>query len=404
MGIMVNTNLTNQNIAEIVPRDLNIDKNTFRKATVAVVICSSYPMLVVGCYFGLIPWNIERLNIDESDLGFAILTFGIFFLISNQIAGRILVPKFGTKIVMTIAMTIISFSTILLVTIPEYYLLLLASIPAGIGWGSSGPIGSIHAQLIERHSGRIVAPYYAMGFNIGIFVGGGLAGLILRNNITPSTVFIALSVFSIFVSIFVYKNGLPKHLDFKGDGERLKLPEKKILSFGFLLFVIFGSGGIIIDWSALWFSKELKTPLYLSSMGLMFFSSGAIFANLFSNQLINIFSEKVVGCYFVIIGSLLLFIAVISFNIYFILAAFFCYGFATANFVPIIIRQAVKQSSESIPTTVTNLTTMGFSSFLIAPAIVGFVAETFSLTINMYALCIVVFFAGSVFLTKFKHN
>ena len=43
--------------------------------------------------------------------------------------------------------------------------------------------------------------------------------------INPSTIFIALSVFSIFVSIFVYKNGLPKHLDFKGDGEKLKLPE-----------------------------------------------------------------------------------------------------------------------------------------------------------------------------------
>ena len=123
-----------------------MDKKTFRKATIAVVICSSYPMLVVGCYFGLIPWNIERFNFDESDLGFAILTFGIFFLISNQIAGRILVPKFGTKIVLTIAMTIISFSTFLLVSLPEYYMLLLASIPAGIGSGSSGPIGSIHAQ------------------------------------------------------------------------------------------------------------------------------------------------------------------------------------------------------------------------------------------------------------------
>lgn len=226
----------------------------------------------------------------------------------------------------------------------------------------------------------------------------------MRNNITSSTIFIALSVLSIFVSIFVYKNGLPTHLDFKGDGEKLKLPEKKILTFGLLLFVIFGSGGIIIDWSALWFSKELKTPLYLSSLGLMFFSSGGIFANLFSNQLINIFSEKAIGCYFVIIGALLLFISVISFNIYYILAAFFFYGFATANFVPIIIRQAVKQSSESIPTTVTNLTTMGFSSFLIAPTLVGFVAETFSLTTNMYALCIVVFFAGSVFLKKFQPN
>lgn len=381
-----------------------MDKKTFIRSTIAVFICSFYPMMTVGCYFGLIPWNIERLNIDESDLGLAILTFGIFFLISNQIAGRKIVPKFGTKIVMAIAIMIISFSTILFVTISEYYMLLLASIPAGLGWGASAPIGTIHTQLIERHSGRIIAPYYAMGFNIGIFIGGGLAGLILKNNLTPSTIFIALSLFSIFVSIFVYKNGLPKHLDYKGDGEKLKLPENDILIFGILLFVIFGSGGIIIDWSALWFSKDIKTPLYLSSLGLIFFSSGGIFGNLFSNQLIHIFSEKVVGCHFVIIGAFVLFISIISFNIYFILVAFFLYGFSTSNFVPIIIRQAVMQSSESIPTTVTNLTTMGFSSLLVAPALIGFVAETLSLTTNMYSLSIIVFFSGIVFLKKFKIN
>ena len=34
--------------------------------------------------------------------------------------------------------------------------------------------------------------------------------------------------------------------------------------------------------------------------------------------------------------------------------------------------------------------------------IIGFVAESFSITINMYALCIVVFFAGLVFLNNFK--
>ena len=75
-------------------------------------------MLVVGCYFGLIPWNMERLQIDESDLGFAILFFGISFLISNQIAGRILVPKFGTKKIMSIGIVIISLSNIILVPTP----------------------------------------------------------------------------------------------------------------------------------------------------------------------------------------------------------------------------------------------------------------------------------------------
>ena len=72
-------------------------------------------MLVVGCYFGLIPWNMERLQIDESDLGFAILTLGVSFLISNQIAGRILVPKIGTKKIMNFGLVIISLSNIILV-------------------------------------------------------------------------------------------------------------------------------------------------------------------------------------------------------------------------------------------------------------------------------------------------
>ncbi|MDB2349641.1 MFS transporter [Alphaproteobacteria bacterium] len=379
-----------------------MEQSVFRRATFAVILCSSYPMLVVGCYFGLIPWNMERLQIDESDLGFAILTFGVSFLISNQIAGRILVPKFGTKKIMAFGIVVISFSNIILVSAPAYYILLLAHIPAGIGWGSSGPIGGIHTQLIEKHSGKIISPYYAMGFSIGIFIGGILAAFILGNNILPSLVFLILFILSIFVAIIIYMNSLPNNLDFKGEGEKLKIPEKNVLIFGFLLFILFGSNGIIIDWSALWFTKELNAPLHLASLGLIFLSLGGIFATFFSNQLINLFSEKIVGCYFVIFGSVILLVSIVIGNFYIILITFFVYGFATANLVPIIIRQAVKHSTESIPTTVTNLITMGFSAMLFAPALIGFIAETYSLTINMYALCIIVFFAGNIFLRKFR--
>ena len=381
-----------------------MDQKIFRRATFAVILCSSYPMLIVGCYFGLIPWNMERLQIDESDLGFAILTFGVSFLISNQIAGRILVPKFGTKKIMSLGIIIISFSNIILVSAPEYYILLLAHIPAGIGWGSSGPIGGIHTQLIEKHSGKIISPYYAMGFSIGIFLGGILAGFVLGNNIYPTFVFTILFILSIFVAVVIYLNSLPNDLDFKGEGEKLKIPERNVLIFGFLLFILFGSNGIIIDWSALWFTKELNAPLHLASLGLIFLSLGGIFATFFSNQLINLFSEKVVGCYFVIFGSLILLGSIVIGNFYIILITFFVYGFATANLVPIIIRQAVKHSTESIPTTVTNLITMGFSAMLFAPALIGFIAETYSLTINMYALCVIVFIAGNIFLRKFRAN
>jgi len=374
----------------------------FRRATLASVITSTYPMIVVGCYFGVTPWIFNRLSIDESDFSFAILLFGIFFIISNQIAGRILVPKYGTKLIMSLAFPLVTFSTFLAIISSSYFYFLLTFIPAGIGWGASGPIGGIHSQLIEKHFKKIITPYYAMGFNLGILVGGSLAGIIMRNNYEPYLFFGILSFLSIFVSIFVYLFGLPRNLDFRGEGEKFKIPETNVLLFGFLLFFVFGSGGIIMDWSTLWLSKDLNAPLYLASMGLIFFSIGGIFANLFSNSLIKLFTEKVVGCHFVMIGASIMFLSLLTNNFYIILAVLSLYGFAIANLVPIVIRQAVKQSSESIPMTVTNLITIGLSSTMIMPAAIGFLAETFSLTLNMYLLCIIVFTSGVVFLLKFK--
>ena len=374
----------------------------FRRATFASVITSTYPMIVVGCYFGVTPWIFNRLSIDESDFSFAILLFGIFFIISNQIAGRILVPKYGTKLIMSLAFPLVTFSTFLAIISSSYFYFLLTFIPAGIGWGASGPIGGIHSQLIEKHFKKIITPYYAMGFNLGILVGGSLAGIIMRNNYEPYISFFLLSFLSLFVSIFVYLFGLPRNLDFRGEGEKFKIPETNVLLFGFLLFFVFGSGGIIMDWSTLWLSKDLNAPLYLASMGLIFFSIGGIFANLFSNSLIKLFTEKVVGCHFVMIGASIMFLSLLTNNFYIILAVLSLYGFAIANLVPIVIRQAVKQSSESIPMTVTNLITIGLSSTMIMPAAIGFLAETFSLTLNMYLLCIIVFTSGVVFLLKFK--
>ena len=376
--------------------------SVFYKATASVILCSSYPMLVVGSYFVYIPWNMKRLSLTESDLGFAILIFGIFFLISNQFSARYLVPRIGTKIVMSCSMIFISFGAFLLIIVPNYSLLLLCSVPAGLGWGSSGPIGGIHAQLVEKQFKKIITPYYAMGFNIGIFFGGLLAGYFIKKMFVPWKIFFTFSLLSFVISFLVYNLSLPKKMDFSGKGERYKIPEKKILIFGLVLFIVFGSGGIIIDWSPLWFTKELNAPLYLGGLGLTFYSLGGIFSNFFSNQLIKIFNEKIVASVFILIGSSILLISIISMNMYVILVALLLYGFFIANFVPLVIRQAVRQSSESIPTTVSNITTIGFSSMLFAPALIGFVAETLSLTINMYGLCLFVFLAGIIMFVMFK--
>ena len=59
-------------------------------------------LFIVGIYFIHIPWNIERLNISESELGIGILIFGISNFVSNQLTGRLIVPLIGTTKSMSI--------------------------------------------------------------------------------------------------------------------------------------------------------------------------------------------------------------------------------------------------------------------------------------------------------------
>ena len=77
-------------------------------------------MFIIGTYFVHIPWNIDRLNISESQLGFGIFIFGIFNFFSNQISGRLVVPKFGTTNTIIIGIMIFSFCPLLLISAPNY--------------------------------------------------------------------------------------------------------------------------------------------------------------------------------------------------------------------------------------------------------------------------------------------
>ena len=67
-------------------------------------------LFTMGIYFVYIPWNLERLELVETDLGLWLFLFGIFNLLSNQFNGRIIAPKFGTKNIIMVGTIILAAS------------------------------------------------------------------------------------------------------------------------------------------------------------------------------------------------------------------------------------------------------------------------------------------------------
>ena len=185
---------------------------------------------------------------------------------------------------------------------------------------------------------------------------------------------------------------------------KFKMPSGNIFIYGFLLMMNFATLGIIIDWSPVWLTKDLGAPLYLGGMIILFFNVGEIFARLLASKLINYFNEEIVGGYFSLFSCIILGLSIITMNLNFIIPGMILFGFGTANFIAVVYRQAIKSSNEPINLTVSNLATLGFAGFIFGPVIVGYMAEYFGLTFNMYVLSVIWAINGLLLLYLMSKN
>ena len=343
----------------------------------------------LGIYFVYIPWNLERLELVETDLGLWLFIFGVVNLISNQLTGRIIVPKIGTKNIIMIGTAIIAFCPYLLVKADTYLSFILVALPFGVSVGFVIPSNQTQISNIESKTNKIYTPMYQAFFSAGSLSGALMAAYVIRKDIHPEITFSVMAVLILFSVIVIYFLGLPRKEDSNDPISKFQFPKKQILVFGVLMMFNFATIGIIIDWSSLWLTKDLMAPLFLGGLVIVFFNAGEIVARLMASTFINYLGEKVVGGYLTIIGSSILFLSILTSNLYLIIPALVLFGLFTANFVAIVIRQAIKVSTDPISLTISNLTTLGFSGFIFGPAIVGYTAQYLGLTFNMYVLCII---------------
>ena len=157
-----------------------------------------------------------------------------------------------------------------------------------------------------------------------------------------------------------------------------------------------------MEWSPLWMTQDLNSPLYLGALILISFHLGEIPSRLFGANLINYFGEVKIGFHLVLIGCFCLLLSLLTMDYYLIALGAFLFGFATGNTNPIVIRQAIKSTSENIPTTIANLMTLAFSGLMIGPGLVGVSAKYLGMTFNMYMLPIIWALCAFIFIKNFN--
>ena len=95
--------------------------------------------------------------------------------------------------------------------------------------------------------------------------------------------------------------------------EKLKIPEKNILIFSLYLFIFLGTVMALVDWAPLWFERELLTTSLIASLTIVCWGAGETSGKFLGATMIKFTSEKIVGGYMPLIGSVI-YLIIIMYN------------------------------------------------------------------------------------------
>lgn len=329
----------------------------------------------------LVPFVKSRLDISDGTLGLLLLCIGAGSTFSMPLTGM-LTGKLGCKTVIVVALLLLCIDLPLLTVMDSPVGMALALLLFGVAMGMVDVAMNVHAVVVERASGRAMMSGFHGFFSIGCILGALAVSGLLSLNFTPfiaSLVVIALVVLTLFlVSKHLWQDTKSK----QGD-PMLVLPRGWVIFLGLLCFVMFMTEGAMLDWSALYLTSVRAVSTHHAGMGYTLFAVAMTVGRLSGDKVVNYFGRFKVLFFGSLIACAGLLLSVGVDSLYAVAAGFVMVGFGASNLVPIMFSAAGNQKTMPANLAIASVTTLGYAGILAGPALVGFIAQLYGLSIAL---------------------
>jgi len=340
---------------------------------------------VFGTWAIYIPTVKTQLDIDKSALGLAIfcLALGTFSVL--PFASR-LIRYFGVGKSTGLGVLCIVSTALFPFLAPSYPQLIIALFLLGAAQGFTDIAMNALVAHIEKEDGESVMTathgFFSLG---GVLAGLGSFGIAWLNNPVIHMFFVLVVV--ILVNLYFY----PAYQSIKAavvPKSAVSLRHiKPFILLGGISFIVMGSEGAIVDWSALYLQEVALAPEYLVGAGFFLFSLCMTIARFFGDQ----WSKRFGSIQIIAFGALVAGIGyclVLSGNTYLALIGFALNGLGFSVVIPEVFRIA-GQSNTIDPTKAMSVVAgFGYSGFLLTPVVLGVVSENFGLSVGFLGLFI----------------
>ncbi|MBE7184618.1 MAG: MFS transporter [Methylobacterium mesophilicum] len=333
---------------------------------------------MVGSWAPHIPLLVGRLDISAGVLGILIFFFGVGALVSMPFAGW-LMSRFGQKPVLRFFALAQGLGLLFVELSPVVPVVALAMAFFGASVGCTDVAMNASTVTVERRLGKAVMSSMHGFWSLGGFAGGALGGVLIKMvGVLPHAVIVAVLVVGVGFAIrplFIETDERPAAAA-SDEPRKARFPRQPILYvLGILALFCFVSEGVVLDWAALYMTRELGSDVAVAGLAYAFFAGAMALMRFAGDGVRNRFGAVATMRGSALVAGLAMLAASLAPTPWLVIAAFAICGLGVANTVPIIFSAAGNQPGVSSAVGMSVATTMGYAGILLAPGSIGFVGD-----------------------------
>ncbi|MEO4043571.1 MFS transporter [Hoeflea sp. CAU 1731] len=346
---------------------------------------------LIGNWAPKIPEFAERLLLDEGQLGVMIAVFGMGALVTMPMTGVVIArigPVFAVRLTALVAA-----STLLWVTLaPNHGLAALSLFVFGGSIAGMDVAMNAVAVEVERRRGAPIMSSCHGFWSLGGLFGAVAGGYLLQySGVMQHTLFVtAISVALVgFVLLGLRLEDAPAEAEQR---QPIRFP-RTLLPYMIGLLALFSAmpEGVVIDWSALYLRQELNADAFVSGLAFGAFSAAMATVRFFGDPVrkrLGAVRTVQICASSAFVGFL---IAGTATSPEIAVAGFLITGLGLSNLVPIAFSAAGNLPGIAPGIALSLTTTIGYSGILVAPVLIGYVAEYTSFSAIFTGLSLMLF-------------
>jgi MFS family permease len=339
--------------------------------------------LVLGSIFPRIGDVQTGMGVGEAALGAGLLGAALGTQVSLMLAGDA-IERIGHRTTLVLGVAVIGLAQIAATFAPDIPVFFLCLFAAGLAIGAVEIVINLEADRGEHMLGRRIMSRAHAFWSFGFF-SAGLAGSTLAQAGLPPWLHL-LIVDSIAVACLAWLlagfSAAPPRVAVEAAGPRFVRPTAGILALVVYTLSAMLLEGALIDWSVIYMRDTFDVSPFLNGLALTVGALAQGVTRFVADSFVDRWGPvRVARVQAVILGTGATAVT-FSLHPYVSLAGFLLIGIGAASAFPLAMSAAAQRTDRAARVNVAALAQLSFVVFLLAPPILGFVAEHFGIRVS----------------------